>query len=469
MKELPTFSATDVAAHKAKNDLWITIHGKVYDVTPYVRDHPGGADVLIDVAGSDATAAYEDVGHSEDADQLLEDFLVGHAAGGDTFEKPQEIKLVQAAPPKVPEKKSVDRSGALHASIWVAVASVLLGASAYSVPRQGSLAREVFGKLSLASTLASNGTAIAHNPFLVGFAAASSVSAIAAYVVGRKLSQFTHIESGFAQYPAHRKQAPRPEPINIHMVEGFLNPKEYRGLKVDRIDKLSPNVFRYVFKLPNPHDVVGLPIGQHVAIKADIDGQTVSRSYTPTSNNSDKGVLELVIKVYPDGELTGKYFATLKPGDTVQFRGPKGPMRYRRGLCRKIGMIAGGTGITPMFQLIRAICEDEQDTTEVSLVLANRSEEDILLRKELDEFARRYPRNLKVWYLLDKPPGNWAYGSGYCNAETIREKLPACAPDTKMMLCGPPGLVNASKKTLVSMGFEEPGAVGSMTDQIFCF
>ncbi|MDE9440018.1 hypothetical protein EWS82_13140, partial [Staphylococcus xylosus] len=110
-------------------------------------------------------------------------------------------------------------------------------------------------------------------------------------------------------------------------------------------------------------------------IKAAIDGADVSRSYTPVSNNTDLGRLELVIKCYPDGLLTGKYLANLKVGDKVLFRGPKGAMRYKRGLCKKIGMIAGGTGITPMYQLIRAICEDDKDTTEVSLILANRTED----------------------------------------------------------------------------------------------
>ncbi|KAM0548778.1 hypothetical protein ACHAPJ_009774 [Fusarium lateritium] len=469
MAELPTFSESKVALHKSKDDLWIAIHGKVYDVSKYVRDHPGGADVLLDVAGTDATAAYEDVGHSEDADHLLQEYLIGHSAAGDTFQKPQEIKLVQQAP-ELPGKKNFKQNpGPSRGAIWVTATSILLGASAYSIPRNVHMAREVLDKLSLSSNLASNGTSLTHNPFLVGFAAASSISAVVAYIVGNKLSRFTHVESGFAQFPAHRKQFPRVEPINPHMVPGFLNPKEYKGLRLDRMHKLSPNVFRYVFKLPNQHDTIGLPIGQHVSVKAEIDGRTVSRSYTPTSNNLDIGVLELVIKVYPDGELTGKYFANLKPGDVVQFRGPKGAMRYRRGLCNKIGMIAGGTGITPMYQLIRAICEDERDTTEISLVLANRTEEDILLRDELHAFACKCPNKLKIWYLLDQPPKGWAYGSGYCDADVIRERLPPCTADTKMMLCGPPGLVNASKKTLVSMGFKEPGAVGSMTDQIFCF
>jgi cytochrome-b5 reductase len=176
-----------------------------------------------------------------------------------------------------------------------------------------------------------------------------------------------------------------------------------------------------------------------------------------------------VIKIYADGLLTGKYLNSLNIGDYVDFRGPKGAMRYRRGWATRLGMISGGTGITPMFQLIRAICEDQLDTTEVSLVYANRSEEDILLRAELDRFARLYPKKLRIWYVLDHPPSDWPFGTGFVNKEMIQGRLPAASTDTKIVLCGPPGMVNASKKNLVELGFEAPGSVSRMSDQIFCF
>ncbi|BAE59865.1 unnamed protein product [Aspergillus oryzae RIB40] len=275
-------------------------------------------------------------------------------------------------------------------------------------------------------------------------------------------------KSGFMRYPSRIKSRGLKKQ-NPHLAKGFLEPKDYKNLPLIRKDQLAPNVYRFVFELPGPRDVIGLPIGQHVAIKANVNGAAVSRSYTPTSNNLDLGRLELVIKCYPDGILTGQYLANLKVGDKVQFRGPKGAMKYHSGLCKKIGMIAGGTGITPMYQLIRAICEDDTDTTEVSLIYANRTEEDILLRSELEAFARKYPKNFKLWYMLDHPPKNWAYGNGYVTPEVMAAKLPGPAPDTKIMLCGPPGMVNASKKALTAAGFQAPGAVGKMTDQIFCF
>ncbi|OAL01616.1 hypothetical protein IQ06DRAFT_272320 [Phaeosphaeriaceae sp. SRC1lsM3a] len=469
MSDLPVFAAAEVATHSTKNNLWVTIQGKVYDVSEYVRDHPGGVEVLTKVAGKNATDEYEEVGHSEDADEILQSYLIGVADETVISKRSKAVKLVQQTV-AAPVKTATSSSSTAATVGTVAAGAVVVAASVYAASKYAPS-----GLLShlptFRPTLPSSDQTLTSMPnsFLGGFAIASAFSTVGAVVVGKELAKFTHIEEGFGRYPPYRKARRQQKPSNPHLARGFLEAKDFKGLKVANIQQLSPNVFRYTFKLPGSKDVVGLPIGQHVAIKATIDGKTVTRSYTPTSNNLDLGELSLVIKVYPDGQLTGKYFANLKVGDEVLFRGPKGAMKYESGHCKKIGMIAGGTGITPMYQLIRAICEDERDTTEVSLIFANRSEDDILLREELETFARRYPKNLKLWFMLDHPPADWQYGSGFVTADVIKSKLPAPSPDTKIMLCGPPGMINASKKALVSLGFKEPGAVGKMTDEIFCF
>lgn len=71
------FSMEDVAQHVAQDDCWLAIHGKVYNVTTFMDDHPGGDDVLLQAAGKDATAEFEDVGHSEAAIEQMKDFYVG--------------------------------------------------------------------------------------------------------------------------------------------------------------------------------------------------------------------------------------------------------------------------------------------------------------------------------------------------------------------------------------------------------
>lgn len=109
-----------------------------------------------------------------------------------------------------------------------------------------------------------------------------------------------------------------------------------------------------------------------------------------------------------------------------------------------ITLIAGGTGITPMYQLVRAIFNNSDDKTKVSLVFGNVSEEDILLKKEFDELENKYPKRFKAFYTLDKPPKSWPSGSGFITKELLKEVIPDPKSDNiKVFICGPPGLYKA--------------------------
>lgn len=437
-------------------------HAAVYNITDYLLDHPGGADILLELAGKDASEAYDDAGHSEDAQEIMDAYHVGKFVGSG---KPPAKKTVRVV---VKNNTPPASSASSNSSAPMAIGATVLSASTLAAAILG-VRRMDLGALSNILKLhqMSSSKNAAGVGFTGGFVLASALALVAGGLAARKFNELITME--------HVREAPhkrivrvaKPDPL---LTRGFLDPQTFHPLPLTEKELIAPNVYRLRFELPHPDSVLGLPIGQHVSIKATIDGAAVQRSYTPTSNNADKGILELVIKVYPDGLLTGKYLANLNVGDEVMFRGPKGAMRYQRGLCKKIGMLAGGTGITPMYQLIRAICEDPRDTTEVSLIYANRTEGDILLREELEKFARRYPLNLKVHYLLDNPPENWTYGVGFVTKDLMAEKFPDPQADgSKVMLCGPPGMVNAAKKGLVDLGYEKAGLSSKMTDQVFCF
>ncbi|OJD29361.1 cytochrome b5 [Diplodia corticola] len=458
--EVPVYSLKEVAAHSKKNDLWIVVHGKIYDVTSYLLDHPGGAEAIEEVAGTDCTAAFEDVGHSEDARELLQPLLVGVLSDDEAAaNKPKKaVRVISRAPAAAPVSPGSSHNTSLYLGALALTALAVAGTRTVDHPllrRLPSLPRPSL-------------PAAGPNDFWTGVLLTSAAFAVAgAYSFQRASRAFT-ITTGFGRYPARFKV---PSTTPTRQVTGFLEAQTYKKLPLVRIDQLSPNTVRYVFSLPSPTAVLGLPIGQHVTIRGTLaDGTVVARSYTPTSNNSDPGRLELVVKLYPDGQLTGRYLAGLSVGDAVEFRGPKGAMRYRRGWASRIGMVAGGTGITPMYQLIRAICEDPRDLTAVSLVYANRAEEDILLRDELDRFARLYPANFAVHYMLDRPPdAGWAGGRGFVTRDVMADRLPPPAPDAKVLLCGPPGMVKASKASLKDLGFQVPGTVCKMSDQVFTF
>jgi cytochrome-b5 reductase len=119
-------------------------------------------------------------------------------------------------------------------------------------------------------------------------------------------------------------------------------------------------------------------------------------------------------------------------------------------------MIAGGTGITPMLQIINEILANPNDKTSISLLFANQTEEDILLRNMLEDLSEKYQNRFKVWYTLDRPPQGWTYSSGFVNEEMIREHMPASGPESCVLLCGPPPMIKyACEPNLAKVGYEK--------------
>lgn len=83
-----TYSAAEVSSHCKESDLWIVYKKKVYDVTKYVDEHPGGLDTLLEVAGKDATDSFDSVGHSKEAKETLSTFHIGELDANDVAQLP---------------------------------------------------------------------------------------------------------------------------------------------------------------------------------------------------------------------------------------------------------------------------------------------------------------------------------------------------------------------------------------------
>jgi len=253
-----------------------------------------------------------------------------------------------------------------------------------------------------------------------------------------------------------------------------LKPNEFQNFELKEKTILSHNTAIYRFKLPRPTDILGLPIGQHISLAATIAGQPkeVVRSYTPISSDEEKGYFDLLIKSYPTGNIS-KHVASLMVGQTMKVKGPKGAMVYTPNMVRHFGMIAGGTGITPMLQIIRAIVRGRprsggNDVTQVDLIFANVNPEDILLKEDLDALVKEDDK-FRVYYVLNNPPEKWDGGVGFVTADMIKAKLPPPAKDIKILLCGPPPMISAMKKATESLSYEKPRPVSKLEDQVFCF
>jgi cytochrome-b5 reductase len=170
---------------------------------------------------------------------------------------------------------------------------------------------------------------------------------------------------------------------------------------------------------------------------------------------------------------------SLKPNDSLDFKGPIAKYPWESNKHQSIALVAGGTGITPMYQLIRAILKNPDDKTKITLLFANVSTQDILLRKELDDLATKYPRQFKTVYVVDKVADeekkNWQGETGYITKELLKTHLPEPKEENvKVFVCGPPPLYKA-----ISGGKKSPSDQGELTgylkelgyekDQVFKF
>lgn len=115
-----TYTLEEVNKHNDGKSCWIVLHDKVYDVTKFLEEHPGGEEVLLELAGKHATEQFEDVGHSEDARELMVEYEIGELAEKDRLAAP---------PPKVPGSDANKTEGGLPTYV-VAAAIIAVGVAA---------------------------------------------------------------------------------------------------------------------------------------------------------------------------------------------------------------------------------------------------------------------------------------------------------------------------------------------------
>lgn len=260
---------------------------------------------------------------------------------------------------------------------------------------------------------------------------------------------------------------------------------DFRPFPLIRKTVLSHDTAEFVFGLPTPESILGLPTGQHISLRYfETDKTTgkkvqIMRSYTPISDNTTLGEVILVVKVYragvhpkfPEGGKLSQHLDSLKIGDTIDIKGPKGHMEYlgdggnywikpvgrpkKTKQCRQFIMIAGGTGITPMLQVANYMFRTNDDV-KVHLLYANQTEDDILCRKEIEAMLKNNSDKFKVHYTLDRPPADWKFSEGFISKEMIEKYclFNGSPKDTQVFMCGPPPMLKyACLPNLKELGF----------------
>eukprot|EP00930_Biecheleria_cincta_P079161 TRINITY_DN668_c0_g1_i2.p1 TRINITY_DN668_c0_g1~~TRINITY_DN668_c0_g1_i2.p1 ORF type:complete len:894 (+),score=177.37 TRINITY_DN668_c0_g1_i2:70-2751(+) len=344
----------EVAKHNSMGSAWIVVKGRVYDCTPYLEAHPGGASSIMLVAGMEATDDFAAV-HSTKAWDMLEDYFLG--------------PLKDSVPKPVMSTATVDPNGA------------------------------------------------------------------------------------------------------------FLQPRQIQQLPLVEKIHVSHDTRIFRFGLPSPTMKLGLPTGMHMFLKARRNGEVVMRPYTPMTDDHTLGHVDLLVKVYfanthprfPEGGKMSQHLDSMKIGDTIEVKGPLGEFHYKgKGAftwhdkprsCSHISMVAGGTGLTPCWQVANAILRDPEDNTKVSLLYANQTPGDILARDQLEKLAKDHPERFQLWYTVDRVPEGgekWTYDTGFVNEALIKSHLFAPGSGRIAVMCGPPMMQDkACIPNLLKLGYKE--------------
>ncbi|AMD22744.1 HHL026Wp [Eremothecium sinecaudum] len=277
--------------------------------------------------------------------------------------------------------------------------------------------------------------------------------------------------AGYMFYSSNRNaQLKRKEPAPIT----FKGDNQWLDLPITKIEQLSHDTRCFTFALPSEKHVTGLITASALLAKfVTAKGSNVIRPYTPVSSNTSTGSFQLVVKHYNGGKFTTHLFG-LKENDTVSFKGPIVKWPWKQNSYDSVVMIGAGTGITPLYQMVRHIVTDPKDNTKIHLLYGNKTPQDILLKRELDELSAKYPDLLKVHYFVDKPDSSFKGHTGFISKEYLSKNIPSPDEKTQVFVCGPPPFMNAYSGAKVS-----PSDQGDLTgilkelgfkkDQVFKF
>lgn len=251
----------------------------------------------------------------------------------------------------------------------------------------------------------------------------------------------------------------------------FLQPRVWTQAVLCGKTIVSWDTKIFTFRLEHPQQALGLPVGQHlmVRLRDPVTRDAIIRSYTPISEVTETGTLEMLVKVYFDskgvkGGRMSQAMDALPIGHSIDFKGPIGRFEYLgRGNCvingipKNVGnfvMICGGSGITPIYQVFRAVMRDAEDTTRCVVLDGNRLFEDILCKEDLDLLATGNEQKCKLLYTLTKAPDDWKGLRGRISGALIQEHCTS-SPDTLVLICGPEAMEKSMHAALLEQGWRD--------------
>jgi ring-1,2-phenylacetyl-CoA epoxidase subunit PaaE len=257
--------------------------------------------------------------------------------------------------------------------------------------------------------------------------------------LGRGIASLT----GRGQTPEKGAAAPSPSSLVL------------RRLRVASVVSETADAVSLVFEDPG-----GMPIrfapGQFFTLHVRIDGEVHKRAYSASSSALDPMRVAVTIKRVHDGRVSRHLVANVREGDLIDVHGPSGVfVPASSNAPRRLVLVGGGSGITPLSSITRTLLASEPETR-IVLIYGNRAFEDIIFRTTLDELGAQHAGRLTVRHVLQTPPPEWTGGSGLLDAAALGRELDALGAEAtsgaEYFLCGPAPMMAEARACLESRG-----------------
>jgi len=233
----------------------------------------------------------------------------------------------------------------------------------------------------------------------------------------------------------------------------------FHELEVESVESLTDDAVALTFAVPTElaAEYRYLP-GQHVTLKAIIDGEDVRRSYSICANAND-GRLRVGIKRLPGGAFSTYATTSVEPGDTIEVMPPTGEFTITPSpvVQRNYGAVAAGSGITPVLSLISTVLEAEPNST-FTLIFGNRHAGAIMFLEELEGLKDRYPDRFQLVHVLTGEISMVPLFSGRLDRNKLGELFDRVVDADHIdawYLCGPYEVVTAAQAELAARGVDD--------------
>ena len=243
-------------------------------------------------------------------------------------------------------------------------------------------------------------------------------------------------------------------------------PPAFHSLEVSAVEALTDDSVAVTLAIPEHlRTAFTFTPGQHVTVRAEIDGQDVRRSYS-ISSPPGLGSVRIGIKRVPTGLFSTFATTRLTPGHILEVMPPVGEFVLPVDITGKhLTAIVAGSGITPVLSMIdTALTSDE--TCRFTLMFGNRTSMSVMFLEELEALKDRFSDRFHLMHILSREPQPVDLFTGRIDSdklETILTTLVDPSDVDEWFLCGPYGLIETARVALARHGVNE----SSVHDELF--